>query len=92
MNSLVGGGVLFYIFVGTFWKRRRSFVFRVKFEGLLPVYPSFDDNYGIEDASSLIVLKTTPPIVAIATTNANVYHSLLLATNAGDENLVSFFW
>ncbi|XP_065201215.1 nuclear pore complex protein Nup88 isoform X2 [Planococcus citri] len=77
---LRGNGDVF-IFTASFSDKNK-----IKFEGPLPVYPPFDDTYGTEDASSLIVLKTTPPIVAIATSNANVYHSMLLSVGSNDEN------
>lgn len=63
------------------------FFLRFKFDGPLPIYPPSDDDYGMEDASSLIVLKTTPPMVVIATSSGRVYHSMLLSFGTNDENV-----
>ncbi|XKL65003.1 hypothetical protein PGB90_005089 [Kerria lacca] len=59
---------------------------KVKIDGPLPVYPTADDNYGMEDASSLIVLKTAPPLVVISTCSGNVYHSMLLSFDENEES------
>lgn len=65
------------------------FIYSVKIEGPLPVYPPVDDNYSMEDASSLIVLNSVPPIVAIATCSGNIYHSLLLSLSDEEDTKVS---
>lgn len=51
------------------------------------MYPPADDYCGMEDASSLIVLKSTPPVVVVATCNGNVYHSMLLSFNENEEQV-----
>ncbi|KAK7604834.1 hypothetical protein V9T40_006020 [Parthenolecanium corni] len=58
---------------------------KVKIDGPLPIYPPSDDTYSMEDASALIVLKSTPPIVSVATCNGKVYHALLLSFNENDD-------
>lgn len=45
--------------------------------GPLTMYPSADDNYGV-DSCSIMCLETTPPLVVIATNNGKLYHSILL--------------
>ena len=57
-------------------------------DGPLPMYPSADDNYGMEDASSLIVLKCAPPVVVIATCSGNVFHSMLLSFDENSEKVI----
>ncbi|XP_071633018.1 nuclear pore complex protein Nup88 [Temnothorax longispinosus] len=45
--------------------------------GSLSMYPSTDDNYGI-DSCSIMCLQTTPPIVVIAMCTGKIYHAILL--------------
>lgn len=45
--------------------------------GSLSMYPSTDDNYGI-DSCSIMCLQTTPPIVIIAMCTGKIYHAILL--------------
>jgi nuclear pore complex protein Nup88 len=49
--------------------------------GPLRMYPEAEDNYG-GDACSLLVLDTKPPVVAMATSNGTVYHSLLMSNHS----------
>lgn len=44
----------------------------------------------MEDASALIVLKSTPPVISVATCNGKVHHAMLLSFN-DNENEVSYF-
>ena len=48
--------------------------------GPLRMYPEAEDNYG-GDASSLLLLDTTPPIVALSTSSGTIYHCLLMSTS-----------
>ncbi|XP_076750215.1 nuclear pore complex protein Nup88 [Xylocopa sonorina] len=45
--------------------------------GTLPMYPPDYENYG-KDSSSIMCLKTTPPIVVIAMCSGKIYHAILL--------------
>lgn len=53
--------------------------------GSLSMYPSTDDNYGI-DSCSIMCLQTTPPIVVIAMCTGKIYHAILLREILDDEN------
>lgn len=50
--------------------------------GPLRMFPSSDDNYG-SDASSILVIHTSPPIVAFATSVGTIYNCILL--NSEDQ-------
>lgn len=52
--------------------------------GSLSMYPSTDDNYGI-DSCSIMCLQTTPPIVVIAMCTGKIYHAILLREILDDE-------
>lgn len=53
--------------------------------GSLSMYPSTDDNYGI-DSCSIMCLQTTPPIVVIAMCTGKIYHAILLREILDDED------
>ncbi|XP_071574996.1 nuclear pore complex protein Nup88 [Temnothorax nylanderi] len=52
--------------------------------GSLSMYPSTDDNYGI-DSCSIMCLQTTPPIVVIAMCTGKIYHAILLREISDDD-------
>lgn len=52
-----------------------------KFEGPLSMYPPADDNYGVE-ACSILVLRTVPSTLIVATSTGTLYHSVLLTINS----------
>jgi len=52
--------------------------------GSLSMYPSADDNYGI-DSCSIMCLQTTPPIVIIAMCTGKIYHAILLRETLDDD-------
>uniref|UniRef100_A0A0A9X0F3 Nuclear pore complex protein Nup88 n=1 Tax=Lygus hesperus TaxID=30085 RepID=A0A0A9X0F3_LYGHE len=52
--------------------------------GPLLMSPPSDDNYG-SDASSLIVIPSTPPVVVMSTCSGTIYHSVLLTAEEGEE-------
>lgn len=56
-----------------------------KFEGPLPMYPSADDNYGVE-ACSILVLETVPSVIVLATSSGTLYHSVLLEIEQSEVN------
>lgn len=58
---------------------------QVKVEGPLAMYPQSDDNYGV-DACNLICLHSAVPVLVIATASGMLYHCLVLATSASDED------
>ncbi len=43
----------------------------------------------MEDASSLLVLQSAPPIVVMATCTGKVYHAMLLQNNEENESVSS---
>lgn len=49
------------------------------------MYPSTDDNYGI-DSCSIMCLQTTPPIVVIAMCTGKIYHAILLREISDDDD------
>ncbi|XP_011695209.1 PREDICTED: nuclear pore complex protein Nup88 isoform X1 [Wasmannia auropunctata] len=53
--------------------------------GSLSMYPSTDDNYGI-DSCSIMCLQTTPPIVVIAMCTGKIYHAILLREISDDDD------
>lgn len=53
-------------------------------EGPLRISPTAQDNYG-SDASSICVLETTPPLVAISTCSGVVHHCLLLPEESSSD-------
>ncbi|XP_072753706.1 nuclear pore complex protein Nup88 isoform X3 [Anoplolepis gracilipes] len=53
--------------------------------GSLSMYPSTDDNYGI-DSCSIMCLQTTPPIVVIAMCTGKIYHAILLREILDNED------
>lgn len=53
--------------------------------GSLSMYPSTDDNYGI-DSCSIMCLQTTPPIVVIAMCTGKIYHAILLREISDDND------
>ncbi|XP_011873119.1 PREDICTED: nuclear pore complex protein Nup88 [Vollenhovia emeryi] len=53
--------------------------------GSLSMYPSTDDNYGI-DSCSIMCLQTTPPIVVIAMCTGKIYHAILLCEISDDDD------
>ncbi|XP_018403349.1 PREDICTED: nuclear pore complex protein Nup88 [Cyphomyrmex costatus] len=53
--------------------------------GSLSMYPSTDDNYGI-DSCSIMCLQTTPPIVVIAMCTGKIYHAILLREILDDDD------
>lgn len=50
--------------------------------GPLTMLPQAEDNYG-SDACSLIVLETSPPLLAIATPNGYIYHCFAFRDDQG---------
>lgn len=46
-------------------------------QGPLTMFPPAEDNYGT-DASAIICLSSTPPVVAIATCEGKLYHCVVL--------------
>ncbi|XP_018300154.1 nuclear pore complex protein Nup88 isoform X1 [Mycetomoellerius zeteki] len=53
--------------------------------GSLSMYPSTDDNYGI-DSCSIMCLQTTPPIVVVAMCTGKIYHAILLREILDDDD------
>ncbi|KOC65343.1 Nuclear pore complex protein Nup88 [Habropoda laboriosa] len=53
--------------------------------GALSMYPSAEDNYGI-DSCSIMCLQTTPPIVVIAMCTGKIYHAILLKEELADND------
>ncbi|KAK6640530.1 hypothetical protein RUM44_012225 [Polyplax serrata] len=58
-----------------------------KFEGPLPMYPSADDNYGVE-ACSILVLETVPSVIVLATSSGTLYHSVLLEIEQSEKSVI----
>lgn len=52
---------------------------RIPAHGPLRMFPSSDDNYG-SDASSILVLQTSPPIVAFSTSIGTIYNCIYLTS------------
>lgn len=50
--------------------------------GPLTILPQAEDNYG-SDACHLIVLDSSPPLIAIATPSGRIYHCFAFADNQG---------
>ena len=46
----------------------------------LPMHPMSEDNYGTDEATALLVLETTPPVLIIAHSSdgGTVYHSVYM--------------
>lgn len=53
--------------------------------GPLRMQPPAEDNYGV-DACSILVLKTTPMVVIIATTTGRIHHCVALTTDDYDSD------
>ncbi|XP_014240471.1 nuclear pore complex protein Nup88 [Cimex lectularius] len=52
---------------------------KTSLDGPLRMFPPSDDNYGT-DASSIIVLNSSPPIVVLSTCTGTLYHCLLMGS------------
>ncbi|KAL1140386.1 hypothetical protein AAG570_000318 [Ranatra chinensis] len=55
--------------------------------GPLVMLPESDDNYGI-DASSILILQTSPPVVILATCNGTIYTCLLLTSEEAKSTIL----
>ena len=49
------------------------------------MFPPAEDNYGT-DASAIICLSSTPPVIAIATREGRLYHCVVLCGEKEDPN------
>ncbi|BES97926.1 Nuclear pore complex protein [Nesidiocoris tenuis] len=74
---LWGNGNIFYV-VSTMTSKKPTIT------GPLLMSPASDDNYG-SDASSLIVIRSSPPLVILSTCSGTIYHSLLLTSEEADN-------
>lgn len=79
---LRGNGDVFYVIISLNTENINSPIVR----GPLQMFPPADDNYG-GDASAILILRTTPPLVVISSCNGTLYHALLLEMyNVNEEN------
>ena len=51
------------------------------------MYPSAEDNYGV-DACSVLCLDTSPPVLVMATCDSQLHHCLILPATQTDSNKV----
>lgn len=65
-----------------------NFVYRPHIQGPLTMYPSTQDNYGV-DSCSILVLPTSPPTVIIAEPSGKLFHAILLESEPDEEDTVS---
>lgn len=79
---LRGNGDVFYVIISLTTESVKCHVVH----GPLQMFPSADDNYG-GDASCIMILRTTPPVVVISSCNGTLYHALLIEMyNVNEEN------
>lgn len=58
-------------------------------EGPLSMYPPSLDNYGIDDASSIMVVWSMPPILVLATGTGVLYHTIIIEGDELDQSCCS---
>lgn len=58
--------------------------------GPLVMLPEAEDSYG-SDACSLIVLDSSPPMIAIATTRGSIYHSFAFVNKTGPLSVQTLY-